>query len=341
MAAEHSASRMPLLLQEAPIHATQPGGGTVMALELAWGRLRRWWLRRFFPGYVQRMQQARQGQCDDCPGRIRGCQHDVIDTRDLKYFRNICCYHFAAQDDSFKGRDRLGFARPGLAELLVFSLLFGGIALAVSVGWYFGLTAWIAAPLLLATLLCWAEVVWFFRDPERTITTDASALVSPADGTVTDVGDVDAPDFPGGKAFRIGIFLSVFNVHVNRSPRTAKVTRLRYFPGKFANALNMSCADCNEQLWIDMEDTALSMPIRVKQIAGAIARRIVCTLRLGETVQIGERIGMIKFGSRTEIYLPVDVKVNVAVRVGQTVQGGSTILLHFRETAALAPRHQT
>jgi phosphatidylserine decarboxylase len=328
-------------LQEAPIHAIQPGGGTVMALELAWGRFRRWVLRRFFPTYVQQMQQVRQGQCEGCPGRARGCKQDVIDPRDLKYFRNVCGFHFAPQDDRFQGRSKLGFARPGLAELLVFSLLFGLPAVSIIIAWCWGLSAWIAVPLLVILLPCWAEVIWFFRDPERAITTAPTALVSPADGTVTDVGEVAEEGFPGGKALRIGIFLSVFNVHVNRSPRTARVTRLRYFPGQFGNALNMDCAISNEQLWIDMEDTSLNMPLRVKQISGAIARRIVCTLKVGETVQKGERIGMIKFGSRTELYLPVSVKVDIAVRVGQTVQGGSTILLHFKDADAPAPGHQT
>ena len=331
----------PLPMAEAPIHAIQPGGGTVMALELAWGRLRRRLLRLFFPGYVRQMAQRRQGQCPDCPGQRRGCRQDVIDARDLKYFRNVCGYHFAPEDDHYRGRGRLGFARPGLAELLVFSLFFGLLTAGGIAAWFLGLTGWVTWPVTVAAALCWAEVVWFFRDPERQVTTDPTALVSPADGTITDIGEVAVPDFPGGKAFRIGIFLSVFNVHVNRSPRQARVTRLRYFPGQFANALNMSCAECNEQLWIDMEDTTLGLPMRVKQIAGAIARRIVCTLRVGETVPVGVRIGMIKFGSRTELYLPTGLNLEIGVRVGQAVQGGSTILLRFKDATSPVPARQT
>ncbi len=156
--------------------------------------------------------------------------------------------------------------------------------------------------------------------------------MSPADGTITDVGEVDEPDFPGGRAFRIGIFLSVFNVHVNRIPRSGRVVTLRYFPGYFLDARNAACGVVNEQFWIDLEDRATVRPLRVKQIAGAIARRIVCWLKPGEEVQAGSRLGMIKFGSRTELYLPADMAIDIAVKVGDVVHGGSSILLRFKST---------
>src|SRR5207302_3332921 len=105
--------------------------------------------------------------------------------------------------------------------------------------------------------------------------TSRNALLSPADGTVTHVGEVDEPDFPGGRAFRISIFLSVFDVHVNRIPRTSQVVSLRYFPGRFFDARNPECAKQNEQLWIDLEETSPPRIIRVKQNAGAIARLTV------------------------------------------------------------------
>src|SRR5579859_283774 len=204
--------------------SVQPGGGFCMSLELAWGRLRRRYLRRFRPTYVEQMRQKRQG---DCPG----CPHDIIDPRDLKFVRNVCGFSFRAEDDAFQWRDRLGFARVGLMELLFFSAVFGlpaltciVFALAVS-GFFWAL----ALPLLLG----WLEVIWFFRDPERTIPGADDLFVSPADGTVTHVHEVDEPDFPGGKALRISIFLSVFNVHVNRAPRAGRVTDVRYFPGCF------------------------------------------------------------------------------------------------------------
>src|SRR6185369_9019287 len=130
------------------------------------------------------------------------------------------------------------------------------------------------------------------------------ALVSPADGVVTHAEEVEALDFPGGRAFRVSIFLSVFNVHVNRIPRSGRVTALRYYPGEYLDARAADCAVRNEQFWIDFEDARLGCPLRVKQIAGAIARRIVCWLRPGEEVRAGDRFGMIKFGSRTDVYLP-------------------------------------
>jgi phosphatidylserine decarboxylase len=181
-------------------------------------------------------------------------------------------------------------------------------------------------------MLLWFEVVHFFRDPERVIPTDASAVLSPADGTVTFVGEVDEPDFPGGRALRVSIFLSVFNVHVNRSPRPARVTGVRYFRGSFLDARKAECAVRNEQLWVDLEeDTSPPRPIRVKQISGALARRIVCWLKVGDRVRAGERFGMIKFGSRTDLLLSAGEAMEMRVRVGDKVRGGSTVLLRFVE----------
>jgi phosphatidylserine decarboxylase len=291
-----------------------------MTLELAWGRLRRAWLRRARPGYVRRMAEKRQGQCEDCP-------HDIIDPRDLKFCRNVCGYWFRAEDDRFRWRGRLGFARAGLAELVIFSLLFlvlglgFGIAAAI-LHWGFWLADGIAA-------ILWLEVVYFFRDPARVIPADPQALVSPADGTVTHVDEVADPDFPGGRAFRIGIFLSIFNVHVNRVPRTARVVSLRYIPGEFLDARHPDCPVRNEQLWIDFQESDSGRLLRVKQISGAIARRIVCWLKLGEEVTKGERFGMIKFGSRAEVLLAANQALDVRVKVGDRVRGGSTVLLCF------------
>jgi phosphatidylserine decarboxylase len=277
-------------------------------------------LRRLRPGYVLRMAGKRQGHCPDC-------RHDIVDPRDLKYYRNVCGYWFQDEDDPFWWRGRLRLARAGLAELiglsLLFSVLIGGFAVA---GLFHG-ALWLPVPLVLTA---WLFVASFFRDPERPIPTDADALLSPADGTITDVGLVDEPGVPGGRAFRIGIFLSVFNVHVNRVPRRGRVAALRYFPGYFLDARNPACGVVNEQFWIDLEDAATGRPLRIKQIAGAIARRIVCWLKPGEEVHAGTRLGMIKFGSRTEVYLPAGEPIDVAVRVGDKVRGGSSILLRFK-----------
>ncbi len=291
-----------------------------MGVEMTWGRWRRWWLRHVRPGYVQHMALKRQGDCPDCT-------HDIIDTRDLKFLRNVCGYWFHEADDRFLWRGKLGLARAGLAELLGFSAflvcLIAAFSAAALIHWAF----WI--PVVPLALL-WAFIVSFFRDPPRRVPSDPNVLVSPADGTITDIGEVDEVEYPGGRAFRIGIFLSVFNVHVNRIPRSGTVTNLRYFPGEFLDARARDCGVRNEQFWIDLEEEGTGRHLRIKQIAGAIARRIVCWLKLGESVQRGDRLGMIKFGSRTELYLPAHESIEVLVKVGDSVKGASTILLRYR-----------
>jgi phosphatidylserine decarboxylase len=294
----------------------QPGGGACMAIELAWARFRKFWLRKLCPGYVQTMQAKLVGQCP-------GCTHDIIDTRDLKYTRNVCGYSFRPEDDPYAYRNRLGFARHGFAEMLLFTLAYlvlsgGCVAAALEMHWAF----WI---LLFALSLVELEIITFFRDPERVIPADPAVLVSPADGTITHIEEVEEPEF--GKALRISIFLSIFNVHVNRCPRDAEVTNVRYFPGEFLDARNAESAVRNEQLWIDMIEPATRRPIRVKQISGAIARRIVCWLKIGDTLKKGERIGMIKLGSRTDVLVPAGSASEVCVKVGDKVAGGATVLL--------------
>src|SRR5262249_60952860 len=142
---------------DTPITSTQPGGGFCMRLELAWGRLRRALLRRFRPGYVSAMRARRQGQCENCP-------HDIIDPRDLKFYRNVCGYWFRDEDDPFRWRGRLRLARAGLAEVVCFSLLFLGLGTLVVLG---GISVhpafWFALPVV---LFFWFQAVYFFRDPE-------------------------------------------------------------------------------------------------------------------------------------------------------------------------------
>jgi phosphatidylserine decarboxylase len=311
---------MPVSLTAAPITSVQPGGGLCMSIELTWARWRRGLLRRFWPAYVQAMQARRKGTCADCP-------HDVIDARDLKYYRNVCGYHFDAADDPFRWRDRLGVARLGLGEIACFSLLLLALALPLVVVALFGSAwAWIGPLILFAA---WTQVVSFFRDPERIPPSDPQALLSPADGTVTDIGEIADPDFPDGRALRISIFLSVFNVHINRIPRSGRVISVRYYPGAFLDARSPDCGRRNEQVWIDFEDTANGRKVRVKQVAGAIARRIVCWLRTGEEVRAGERLGLIKYGSRTDVLVPVVPGVELAVKVGDTVKGAMSVLLRW------------
>lgn len=290
-----------------------------MAIELAWAAFRKFWLRLLFPGYVEAMLAKRKGTCPDCP-------HDIIDSRDLKYTRNVCGYYFEPEDDPYAYRNHLGFARHGFAEMFLFTWLFlglGGVCvwLALDVHWLF----WIP---LGALALLELEIITFFRDPEREIPPERDVLVSPADGTITHIEEVDEPEF--GKALRISIFLSVFNVHVNRCPREGEVIDVRYFPGEYLDARRSESAVRNEQLWIDMIDSETKKPIRVKQIAGAIARRIVCWLKAGDQLKKGERIGMIKLGSRTDVLIPADSAAEICVNVGDSVYGGSTVLLKVK-----------
>jgi phosphatidylserine decarboxylase len=307
--------------REAPITCVQPGGGPVVALERAWGRFRRSLLRRFFPGYVRRMADLRQGSCPNCP-------HDVIDARDLKLVRNVCGYRFRPEDDRFAWRGRLGLARAGFAEIFLFTLLLLPLIVAGGVLAALHHVAWVALGIVALGALIF--IVAFFRDPHRAIPTDPDLLVSPADGVITHVDEVEAPDFPGGKALRVSIFLSVFNVHVNRTPRAGRVTSVRYFPGEFLDARHRECSVRNEQLWIDFVDERLGCPLRVRQVSGAIARRIVCQVGVGEQLSAGERFGMIKFGSRTEVFVPPEVVAEVLVKVGDVTTGGDKALLRLR-----------
>jgi phosphatidylserine decarboxylase len=296
----------------------QPGGhGPFVRLELLWGHLRRIWLRRFRPDYVRRMLELRQGNHPDCP-------FDIIDSRDLKFCRNVCGFWFRPEDDPFRHRGELGFARYGFAELVGFSVIFLAIGLfcAVAAWWW---SPWFALALVPVALLE-AEILWFFRDPPRRIPSDPDALVSPADGTVTHVDEVSDPDFSDGQVLRVSIFLSVFNVHVNRLPRAGRVVDVRYFRGEFLDARHNDCGRRNEQLWLDLEEWD-GRRLRVKQVSGAIARRIVCWAKVGETFRTGDRYGMIKFGSRTDVLVPIEAGIEVLVRPGDKVRGGNTVLL--------------
>ena len=187
-------------------------------------------------------------------------------------------------------------------------------------------TAVIAASVVLVIFLAFAA---FFRNPRRTAPQDEKLLVSPADGTIRDievVHDFELPPFKGD-ALRIGIFLSVLNVHVNRAPSALAVSNVNYRPGKYLDARNPKCGQENEAMTISGEATVegRAFPMAVRQISGAIARRIVCPVEPGRRLKRGEVYGMIKFGSRTELYLPAE-GFKPLVRVGDKVKGGETVL---------------
>jgi phosphatidylserine decarboxylase len=197
-------------------------------------------------------------------------------------------------------------------------------------GYYYGFSlVAVAALLRLATGAWWTAIVplllaafflWFFRDPRRRIPQGEGLVVSPADGKVTEVARINTPD---GEKIRISIFLNVFDVHVNRAPVGGVIREVRYAKGEFLNAMNPLSAERNEQnLAVIASDDGYQASL--KQIAGLLARRIVFSRKVGDRVERGERIGMMKFGSRTDVVLPGFA--DVQVKVGDRVKGGSDIL---------------
>src|SRR5438067_338638 len=208
----------------------------------------------------------------------------------------------------------------GQREMIIGTIVLFAIAVAVSFIHF-------ALVLLVLPVAIWLFA--FFRDPDRDITPDPKAMVSPADGLVSDITVLESCDLVGGgPAVRIGIFLSVFNVHVNRAPCDGVVASITYKKGKFINAMSHAQASSdNESNTIVLNEPGTTQPVcAVKQIVGLIARRIVCTPKVGQTVSRGERIGMIKFGSRTELYLPMRLEPQILVKEGEKVRGALDIL---------------
>lgn len=310
------APRLPLEDLDPQITSIQPGGGFCMQVELLWGRCRRWWLKTFRRAYVERMAEKRRGD-------VRGCPHEVLDPRDLKFYRNVCSCSWDPEDDHFSWRDRLPFARAGLAELL---LIVGACAvLTVILSYLF----WPAAvvPIVLGLFF-----LWFFRNPRRPIPEAPGLVVSPADGKVVAIEEIEHDPFINGRAVLVGIFLSIFNVHVNRSPVAARVIGLTYRRGKFLNALRAASCQENEQLAVRLEEnTPPYRRMTVRQIAGAIARRIVCWLRPGDDLDRGQLFGMIKLGSRTELVMPWEPGLKVQVKLGDHVRGGASIIARYED----------
>ena len=196
-----------------------------------------------------------------------------------------------------------------------YALALAGVALLM--GWLAG-AAWAIPACLLAIFF-----LWFFRDPDRLIPDAAGAVVSPADGKITDVSSVL---LDGVRHVRISIFLNVFDVHVNRSPLTGVIREIRYQKGKFLNAMNPISAEHNEQNVVTVEGDG--QKVIFKQIAGLLARRIVFKKHIGERVERGERVGLIKFGSRVDVFL--DASAALQIKVGQHVKSGASVLAYLR-----------
>ena len=218
-----------------------------------------------------------------------------------------------------------GYGLPQVAVFPALVLALGaGLFVLLPAGWPLAVLA-----AVLAAVLIW--VLSFFRDPQRRVPADEFVLLSPADGRITDVAEVDCPEV-GGAALRIGMFLSVFNVHVNRMPCSVKVDAVVYKKGRFKNAMAGDAWQVNEAN--DIIVTRLcepKVPLLLRQVSGAVARHIVCRARLGDEFAQGQRFGMIKFGSRAELYLPLQGGgFDIAVKVGERVKAGISPLAVFR-----------
>jgi len=217
--------------------------------------------------------------------------------------------------------------RYGMPQVLIFPL----IELVVMAALFIFLPG--GVPLLIAEAALFLVFVWtlmFFRNPRRKIPVDSRVLLSPADGTITDISEAETPEI-GGKALKIGMFLSIFNVHINRVPCAARVESINYKKGKFINALDAAAGRVNESNDIVM--TMLDEPrdrLLLRQVSGAIARHIVCEAKPGQQYAQGEAFGMIKFGSRTELYIPQrDAGYSLLVEIGDKVNAGITPLVIY------------
>ena len=211
--------------------------------------------------------------------------------------------------------------RHGFKEMLIGSFVLAAVAVGLGYAWW---------PLALIVIPVLVWLFAFFRDPNREIPAEQHVMVSPADGTVSDITELPSYDLLDGQpALRIGIFLSVFNVHINRSPCDGVVLKVVYKKGKFINAMSHAKAsDENESNTVVLGEPDTKKPIAVvKQIVGLIARRIIFTAKDNDRLHRGDRIGMIKFGSRTELYVPKSLEPQAKVQVGQTVRGGADVIV--------------
>ena len=245
---------------------------------------------------------------------------------------------------------RIPLTKYGLPQVVVFPAVLIVAMIVVALGTIAFLPVWavILIELVLAAILVW--VLMFFRDPERRCPSDVNLLLAPADGRITDMEQVQEEDFIKGPALRIGIFLSIFNVHINRSPCNAKVQSIVYKQGKYINAMNPESGRVNESNNLGLLRTdSPEDRLYVRQISGAIARRIVCTAAEGRELTGGERFGMIKFGSRTELYVPIlsgaspntqyasrntQYEIKCLVKIGDKVVAGLTPLIEYVERDA-------
>jgi phosphatidylserine decarboxylase len=225
---------------------------------------------------------------------------------------------------------RIPLTKYGWPQVVIFPAVILAVMAGVAKGTTAVLPPWaiISIEVLLGVILIW--VLSFFRDPERSCPTDSNLLLAPADGQITDIEEVENNVFIGGAALRIGIFLSIFNTHINRAPCNVKVEKITYKKGKYKNALNPQSARVNESNELNLVRTDSPHDrLIVRQISGAIARRIVCDTTEGSELTGGEKFGMLKFGSRTELYVPLRENAKCMVKIGDKVKAGLTPLVKY------------
>lgn len=217
-------------------------------------------------------------------------------------------------------------AKEGLREIAIATLILGALALA---------GVWLFWPVAILFVVLWLWVISFFRDPRRERSFEPGELCAPADGTVTEVSELDTHEEIGGPSVRIGIFLSLFSVHINRAPCSGSVSSISYHPGTFLDARHPDSGRRNESntLVIDPDDP-MPGPVVVRQVAGMLARRIICHATEGQHLPAGARFGMIKFGSRTELILPRRADTEIRVKIGDKVRAGLTVVACRQETVA-------
>ena len=212
--------------------------------------------------------------------------------------------------------------REGFKIILLSTLILGGL----NFGLYEWLgDGWLTNGVLLVSLVFYFLVIQFFRNPVRHTPVDENHIIAPADGKVVVIEDVEEPEYFKGKRKQISIFMSPLNVHVNRYPISGKVLYQKYFPGKYLVAWHPKSSTENERTTVVVENAKGQVLFR--QIAGALARRIVCYAKEGDAAKQGEEYGFIKFGSRIDLFLPLDCKVNVTL--GQKTKGGESIVAFF------------
>lgn len=193
--------------------------------------------------------------------------------------------------------------------------------------------SFIFAPFIAIPVVIWLWVLWFFRDPDRPTPQGEGLFVSPADGHVADITNIGPDSILGCDGVKVGIFMNIFDVHVNRAPAAVRVERTEHMDGAFLDVRDPQASERNESttIYFTHNHGGTDYPLVVRQIAGLIARRIVTDLQDGQQLQAGQRLGMIKFGSRLELFVPRELAGRVPVEIGQKVLAGLTVLVSAEE----------